>query len=224
MAIDSTISGHRSPDPVPFVGAKRRLRSRRGQGDLLREEILAAAEQLLIRTDDQATVSVRAIAAAVGVTAPSIYLHFTDRNELIFAVCERHAVQLETAMAKAAEGIGDPLERLRHRGRAYLDYGLSHPEHYRILMMSRPDATPDRFVDERLVDTAGLTPVADDLRCAIEEGLIRPQDPLLGAELCWMVIHGAVSLLISKPDFPWPPVDEIYDQLYDTMRAGLRAP
>jgi AcrR family transcriptional regulator len=190
----------------------------------LREEILAAAEQLLIRTDDQATVSVRAIAAAVGVTAPSIYLHFTDRNELIFAVCERHAVQLETAMAKAAEGIGDPLERLRHRGRAYLDYGLSHPEHYRILMMSRPDATPDRFVDERLVDTAGLTPVADDLRCAIEEGLIRPQDPLLGAELCWMVIHGAVSLLISKPDFPWPPVDEIYDQLYDTMRAGLRAP
>jgi hypothetical protein len=59
-------------------------------------------------------------------------------------------------------------------------------------MMSRPDSTPDRFVDERLVDTAGLTPVADDLRCAVEQGLIRPQ------------------------------VDEIYDQVYETMRAGLR--
>jgi AcrR family transcriptional regulator len=203
--------------------AKRRSRSRRGEGDRLRAEILAAAERLFIETNDQSTVSIRAIAAAVGVTPPSIYLHFADRNELIFAVCERHALQLELAMATAADGVADPLERLRLRGRAYLDYGLANPEHYRILMMSRPDGTPDRFVDERLVDTAGLAPVVEDLRCAIAQGLIEDQDPLAAAELCWMFIHGAVSLLISKPDFPWAPVEEIYERVYRTVRAGLRS-
>ena len=67
----------------------RRSRSRRGQGEQLRDEILAAAERILIETNDQTALSIRAIAAAVGVTPPSIYLHFADRNDLVFAVCER---------------------------------------------------------------------------------------------------------------------------------------
>jgi AcrR family transcriptional regulator len=91
----------------------RRSRSRRGQGEQLRDEILAAAERILIETNDQTALSIRAIAAAVGVTPPSIYLHFADRNDLVFAVCERHALHLEQAMASAAEGIADPWERIR---------------------------------------------------------------------------------------------------------------
>ncbi|MDQ2754797.1 MAG: TetR/AcrR family transcriptional regulator [Actinomycetota bacterium] len=200
---------------------QRRSRSQRGQGDRLREEILAAAEALLIQTSDQSALSIRAIASAVGVTPPSIYLHFADRNELLFAVCERHALQLEAAMVAAADGLNDPLERLRSRGAAYLNYGLDHPEHYRILMMSRPDSTPDRFIDERLVDTAGLSPVIEDLQAAVDRGLIAPQDPMKAAQLLWMLIHGMVSLLISKPDFPFPPAAELYEKLFDVLRAGL---
>ena len=79
--------------------APRRSRSRRGEGEHLRDEILAAAERILIETNDQSALSIRAIAAAVGVTPPSIYLHFADRNDLVFAVCERHAEQLDRAMA-----------------------------------------------------------------------------------------------------------------------------
>src|SRR5947209_3832940 len=138
------------------VVKQRRTRSPRGKGEQLRGEILAAAERILIETNDQSALSIRAIASAVGVTPPSIYLHFADRNDLVFEVCERHAVMLEKAMADAAEGVEDPWERIRRRGYAYLRWGLENPEHYRILMMSRPDQTPDRFVDERLVDTAGL--------------------------------------------------------------------
>jgi AcrR family transcriptional regulator len=153
------------------VAQQRRARSPRGQGEQLREEILAAAERILIQTNDQSALSIRAIAAAVGVTPPSIYLHFADRNDLVFEVCERHAEQLERTMEEAAEGIEDPWERIRRRGYAYLQWGLDNPEHYRILMMSRPDQTPDRFVDERLVDTAGLVPVAADLVAAEPAGL-----------------------------------------------------
>jgi AcrR family transcriptional regulator len=179
---------------------------------------------LLIATNDVATLSIRAVASAVGVTPPSIYLHFADRNDLLFAVCERHAIQLEQAMADAAIGVNDPLERLRLRGLAYLHYGLRHPEHYRILMMSRPDDTPDRFIDERMADTAGLLPVVDDVRAAIDLGLFPAQDALDAAKLLWMMIHGMVSLLISKPDFPFPPPEESYQRLYEMLVAGLVTP
>lgn len=202
------------PDTPP---AHRRARSPRGKGELLREEILAAAEEILIRTKDQSALSIRTIASAVGVTPPSIYLHFADRTDLLFAVCERQAELLQQTMAAAAEGVEDPWQRMRLRGRAYLEWGLANPEHYRILMMSRPDCTPDRFVDERLADTAGLLPVVEDLVAAGAE------DPLQVAKLLWMMIHGMVSLLISKPQFPFGPADEVFDRMFELARRGLRS-
>jgi AcrR family transcriptional regulator len=210
------------PTPVTEVAPLRRSRSRRGQGEQLRDEILAAAERILIETNDQTSLSIRAIAAAVGVTPPSIYLHFADRNDLVFAVCERQASQLEQAMADAAENVADPWERIRRRGRAYLRWGLDNPEHYRILMMSRPDQTPERLLDERLADTAGLAPAAEDLAAAINAGEVAATgDPMEMTKVLWMMIHGMVSLLISKPEFPFGSVDEVYERLLDLAYQGL---
>lgn len=204
------------------VRPARRARSPRGKGELLRDEILAAAEQILIETNDESALSIRAIAAAVGVTPPSIYLHFSDRNDLVFAVCERHAEDLERAMAAAAEGIDDPWERIRRRGFAYLQWGLANPEHYRILMMSRPDHTPDRLLDERLADTAGLIPVSDDVAAAVDGRQVVPLDDALDTtKLLWMMIHGMVSLLISKPAFPFGPIEDLYERLFQLVHRGL---
>jgi AcrR family transcriptional regulator len=214
-------------DTTAQPAAGRRARSPRGKGDRLRDEILVAAERILIETKDQSALSIRAIAAAVGVTPPSIYLHFADRNELVFAVCERQARQLEQAMEEAAAGGTDPWERIRRRGHAYLRWGLENPEHYRILMMSRPDDTPERFVDERLAATAGLGAVAADLEAAVAQGLIAPvPDPVKETELLWMVIHGMVSLVISKPGFPFGPPEGVYEAIFDLVHRGLapRAP
>ena len=60
-----------------------RTRSRRGEGDRLRDEILAAVGALLDETKDEAAVSIRAIAERVGVSPPSIYRHFEDKEALL---------------------------------------------------------------------------------------------------------------------------------------------
>jgi AcrR family transcriptional regulator len=207
---------------VSDASPRRRTRSRRGQGDQLREEILAAAERILIDTNDESALSIRAIASAVGVTPPSIYLHFADRNDLVFAVCERQAEQVDEVMEQAAQVGTDPWDRIRLRGLAYLRWGLDNPEHYRILMMSRPDATPERFVDQRLADASGLAAVAEDIGLAAGDGLIAPlDDPVREAELFWMVIHGMVSMLIAKPDFPFGPPEELFDAMVDLVYRGL---
>lgn len=216
-------TGAFAPEGSSAAPAQRRSRARRGEGDRLRDEILSAAERILVETNDEAALSIRAIASAVGVTPPSIYLHFSDRNDLLFAVCERHWRKLDDAMAAAAEGCGDPIERIRRRGRAYLSFGLDNPEHYRILMMSRPDQTPERFVDGRLAGTAGIEVVAGEVRAAMEAGALPDQDPLEAATLLWMAVHGVVSLLISKPAFPFPPVEQIFDHMVEISLSGLGA-
>src|ERR1700688_3883156 len=90
-----------------------RRRARRGEGDRLREEILAAAEQLLIDRGSEDAVSIRAIADAVGVTPPSIYLHFADKEELFVAVCDARFEELSRRSAEAAAAATDPMDEVR---------------------------------------------------------------------------------------------------------------
>ena len=108
-----------------------RQRARRGEGDRLRGEILAAAEDLLVETADESAVSIRAIAERVGVTAPSIYRHFADKDTLILSVVESVFGRLDAALEAAAAGAADPFDEIMRKGRAYVDFGLAHPEHYR---------------------------------------------------------------------------------------------
>jgi len=65
---------------VPVEGL-RRSRAPRGSGDLLRREILDAATDLLLETGHARAVSIRSVAQRVGVTPPSIYLHYEDTKE-----------------------------------------------------------------------------------------------------------------------------------------------
>jgi AcrR family transcriptional regulator len=177
----------------------------------------------LVSTGDEAAVSIRAVAEAVGVTPPSIYLHFADRNELIFAVCEEQFRHFDQAMEQAVAGLTDPMGRLVARFHAYLDFGLSNPEQYRILMMSRPDCTPDRFADGRLIGILAFEHLLTDVQAAIDAGAILNPDPVLVAAGMWMNVHGVTSLLLAKPEFPWPPRDELVAHILSVYQAGLKS-
>jgi AcrR family transcriptional regulator len=200
----------------------RRHRAKRGQGDRLREEILAATERLLIRTGDMEEVSIRAVAAAVGVTPPSIYLHFADKLELVFAVCEKHFANFDRILEEAAAGADDPIESLRLRGRAYVGFGLEHPEEYRILFMSKPAATPEGWSNERLMGNAAFGHLVAAIQRCMDEGAIPPDNPVLVASGLWSVVHGITSLLIANRGVAWP-VDELVDHVLGTHLEGLRS-
>ena len=200
----------------------RRKRAPRGQGERLREEILAAAERLLIETGDDEAVSIRAVADAVGVTPPSIYLHFEDKNALIFAVCERQFERLDRVTEEAAAASDDPLESLRLRGKAYVRFGLENPEHYRILFMGKAKATPEGFDDERLRVVASFDHLVGAVQRCMDGGEIPHSDAFFVALGMWIAVHGLTSLLIAKPDFPWPGAEDLVDHFCSVHVAGLR--
>ena len=201
----------------------RRRRAPRGQGDRLREEILEAAERLLIETGDDEAVSIRAVADAVGVTSPSIYLHFEDKNDLMFAVSERQFERLDRVMEDAAAASDDPLESLRLRGKAYVQFGLDNPEQYRILFMGKPAAAPAGFDEHRLRTMASFDHMVGAVQRCIDAGAIPKTDPFFVALGMWIAIHGLTSLLVAKPDFPWPDPVGLVDHFCSIHVAGLRS-
>jgi len=198
-----------------------RGRARRGDGDLLRAEILAATERLLIQTGDQEAVSIRAIAEAAGVTPPSIYLHFADKNVLLAAVCEARFADLDRCMEEAAAGVDDPLEALWARGRAYVRFGLDNPEHYRILFMTRPVGGAAPADPDRLPGLTAFGHLVEAVAGCMDAGALAAGDPFLTATALWSEVHGITSLLIARPDFPWPDVDVLLAHVVAVDARGL---
>jgi AcrR family transcriptional regulator len=203
-----------------MTAVRARPRSRRGEGETLRADLLAATERLMIETGRADAVSIRAIADAVGVTPPSIYLHFPDKESLILAVCERHFEVFDSVIEDAGRSTDDPVESLRRRCRAYVRFGLENPEPYRILFMTRTESAQQRDV----VVGAGARAfqhLIDAVQRCIDAGAFRPVDPVLAATGIWTAVHGVTSLLISMPGFRWPEVEVLVDHVTDIQIRGL---
>lgn len=206
---------------------RRRPRSARGEGEELREEILDAAEALLIQTGSMDAVPVRAIADAVGVTPPSLYLHFEDKNDLFFGVCERRFADFERALSDACDGIDDPVERLRAMGSAYIRYGVERGEHYELIFGPRMVSVTE---GRDLSETAGMRAfglLVGVIREGVAIGRFRDVDPYQASFAVWSAVHGAVMIVLAKGGlgqaFPLPDVDVLAGQICDLVESGLAA-
>lgn len=200
---------------------KKRRRASRGAGEQLREEIVIAAKKLLAQAARADDVSIRAVADAVGVTAPSIYLHFADKQELLAAVVADVFCELDQAMISAGTPETTPLGRLRAYGMAYVRFAVEHPEHYRLAMLE-PCPVPNVEVDRVLESSAFAHFNATVVEC-IEAGIFPGADPLATTFDLWSAAHGVAGMLIVKGYLPFGTRDEFADRVLCAAALGHAA-
>jgi AcrR family transcriptional regulator len=203
--------------------ASRRPRLRKGEGRQLRDEILEAAERMLLETGSFEAVSIRAVADAVGVTPPSIYRHFADKTALIFEVCARHFTALEAYIGQACAGIDDPVDKLAALGKAYIEFGVANPEPYRIMFMTRPDVAPEQYQGSVLAESAAFDHLMHCVQECIDAGRFRPRytDAFSLSIGFWARVHGLTSLRVSKPGMPWPDDPDFVDDYAEMCLRGV---
>jgi AcrR family transcriptional regulator len=201
-------------------------RARKGEGALLREEILDATEELLYAHGAIEAVPVRAIADRVGVTSPAIYLHFADKDQLFYAVCRRGFDRFAQQLAPVLTSEGTALARIRRLGEEYIRFGLDHWQQYPILF--GPKTSPSIPEDE-LADDPGLRVLHGLVALVVEaqaEGDLRSDLPAVTvAGIMWSAAHGTVELLIkarAHPEIvPFPPPEELIETMLETLLRGL---
>lgn len=98
-----------------------------------RDEIVAVAGRLLDAQGPDG-VSMRNIAAEMGIKAPSLYKHVADKAELELVLIADGLEETAAVHAAAIDGSEDPLRDL---ATAYRAWALAHPHRYR-LMTERP--------------------------------------------------------------------------------------
>src|SRR4030081_3735456 len=120
-----------------LMEATRRRPNARGQGELLRAEIVEAAMRMLDELADDEALSLRAVARAVSIAATSVYLHFPDRDALVLAAMERCHEELVRAGDEAEAAREDPAAQLRARILAQNAWAREHPGLYKVLHESK---------------------------------------------------------------------------------------
>lgn len=171
----------------------------------VRTVIMDAARELFIHQGVEA-VTMRAVAQRIGYSATSLYLYFSDKEQLIRAVVDADAIKLAQALKSTLE-ISDPLQRFLQFGQHYVQFALTNPNHYRMMFMTQhPSCDPAlSSIEQNNPEQDGYAQLISVVTSAWHAGIFKPTltDPILIAQTVWAAMHGLCALQINLADDAW---------------------
>ena len=190
----------------------------------LRAKILDAARALFI-ADGYEAVTMRKVAERVAYTPTALYNHFADKDALLRELCDADFRALRESFGQTLR-TADPVERIGRIGRAYAEFALANPFHYRLLFMTAlPTDDPSAPRVER------GNPAEDAyafLRATVAEAVassrLRPEyaDVDLVAQVVWSALHGVLALHLTCGDDPWIHWSPVADRVAAVIAVTLR--
>lgn len=154
-------------------------------GPLVRQ----AARRLFAR-HGYAAVSMRQIAAAVGVQAGALYAYTPDKQALLADLLRDH---MELLLGAWEDEGGDPLARLEQFVRFHIGYSLDHPDEVFLSYMELRNLTPDNHAAIAALRGRYETALADILRAGAEAGVMRVADARLAAMALIAMLTGVTN-------------------------------
>ena len=186
-------------------------------GDL-RAALVAEGLRMLEEQED-ADLSLRAMARAVGVSATAVYRHFPDKEALRGALAAAAYDRLGDAQRAAAVGMDNVLDEFQAMGRTYVRFALDHPALFR-LMASMPGGRELFDFDRDDGDDQAAKLLRAYARKLAGEGA-SPQLVKTVAMRAWALVHGLAVLMIGG----YVPRDEaLIDAVVDTRALGMGRP
>lgn len=155
----------------------------------MKTRILGIAAKMHAR-DGIDNLSMRAVAARLGVTPMALYKHFANKDDLVEAIAEGGFALLGSYLERRSRRQPKALALIDH----FLDFALDEPRLYELMFLRRRPRQrtfPADFAAHR-------SPSFDLLRAAVEEDMaanrMRRDDTLETALTIWTHAHGLISM------------------------------
>jgi len=161
----------------------------------------------------------RKLAAGLECSPGTLYLYFRDKDELLHAVVEESFAELLKTL-RAVPNEGDPIRHLKTKLRAYIEFGLRNPNHYKCAFVLPSESNGDRPYRPH----PAFEELVQGLRACVESGLLPEVNLETTSQVVWSCIHGLTALLIARPAFPWVLKDRLIDELIETATVGIARP
>ncbi len=192
-------------------------------GDL--ESALLHAATEMVRAGGAEHLSLRAVAAEVGVSPSAAYHYYPDKDSLISGVGRQLFEDLadfqEEALSKIlGRGARAARNRFRELGRAYFEWAAKEPNFFRVIFGGYCSA--EEAEAEELRDNSRswkmLQSCLDDLHKT--GGLIPALRPYCEI-LTWSAVHGATALIIEG-HLPKDSFESLLDGLERSLGIGIK--
>jgi len=172
-------------------------------------------------------LTLRTVGERLGVSRSALYRHFADKQSLLATVGKEGFRKLRQTITDAWEQNGRGRAGFEAMGKAYVQFAVAHPSHYRVMFggFIESAAKDEHFLAEA---KAAFQVLVDALVDQQNAGDIRRDDPTLMARFVWALFHGTAMLVIdgqlSEPAQNRALERYTFERLYSSIRQEtLRA-
>ncbi len=173
--------------------------------EALRTSILDAARSLFLERGIEA-VSMREIAKKINYSATTLYHHFTDKEALLQAVCDKDFLALAESMREITQ-IPNLIERIKVLSQKYAEFALQFPNHYRLMFMTPRSACNLELtrIEQGNTEQDAYAQLKSVVGEAFAANLFKEEltDENVIAQTLWSSIHGVCSLEIALGHETW---------------------
>lgn len=183
-----------------------------------RDRLTDAAERLFGRRGLEG-MTMRHVAAELGVSPMTPYRYFKDKDDILAAVRTRAFNRMADAVEVAFADAADPVARSREVGRAYVAFALQHQHAYR-LMFDLSQSTEADYPDLVAACTRARAMMTRHAADMIAAGLITGE-PEMVAHMLWSALHGAVVLQLADKLSPHIDPVALRRETFAALLKGL---
>lgn len=193
------------------------LTRRQRETAALKERVLDKAESIFVREGIE-RVTMRRIATSIDYAPTVLYRLFTNKADLVDHLIARG---YEGVRSKYKEVLDqqdtDPMTTLKGILTTYVDYALSHPNHYRMWF----ETSSVRFEKQELHMTHGRLEYVvfntwlDCIEACQADGMFSQWSSMQVFQILWSRIHGLISLRLQHPDMSWMPIKQHLEMALD---------
>lgn len=198
-------------------------RKPRGHGAERRAEVLAAAKRLFLE-EGYEHATMRRIAAEIGVSAAALYGYFPDKEAILHAIAEATFGELLATLQDSQLGGAPAVERFKAGLRAYIGFGLAHPDEYRLTFLAKmigPDRRAGACADTIEDADRSFAILERGIAELMEAGVFAPSDTVAAADAAWACLHGTTALLLDQPEHVKTPPDYLMETVIAMIMRGL---
>lgn len=159
-----------------------------------RDRLCRAAETLFAAHGPD-SVTMRQLAAVLGVSPMTPYRYFKDKDEILAAVRAGAFTRFAEALEAARDGGGAPLEISQRVGEAYVAFALKQQDAYR-LMFDLAQPTEDQYPELAEAAARARRTLTAHVEGLIQAGLVHGDAAMIG-HVFWAALHGTIVLQLA---------------------------
>jgi AcrR family transcriptional regulator len=188
------------------------------QIDHFRERLIDVAERLFAAHGPEA-VSLRQLAAELGVSPMTPYRYFTDKDAILAAIRARGFDRFAQALEAALASTDDLDARARAATAAYVRFAFQHPAAYRLMFdLTQPGEAG--YPDLLRASARARATMTVNIRAMIAAGMIEG-DPLVLGHAFWAAMHGLIVLKMADKLSPEADFEAILAATVGGLRRGF---